>query len=321
MDERDGLLERFEDARGHLRGVAFRMLGSLDEADDAVQETWLRLRRSDTRDVDNLTGWLTTVTARVCLDVLRSRRSRREDAVGVRPPEPFDRSGAGSGPEQEAVLADSVGRAVLVVLETLTPAERVAFVLHDVFAVPYAEIAPILERSPDAAKKLGGRARIKVHVGAGEADVDVTRHRRVVDAFLAAIRAGDMDALLAVLAPDVVRRVDPVLLPAGGAAAVVRGARAVVEDARRLSAPGQEAELVLVDGAPGAVVVHDGRLTLALTFIIQDDRITEFEVIGDPARLAGLTVVTPAVGRAGDERVTGTSDERDLNPRSPDRTA
>jgi len=295
MDERDGLTERFEDMRGHLRTVAYRMLGSLGEAEDAVQETWLRLRRSDTRDVDNLAGWLTTVTARVCLDMLRSRRSRREDAMGVRPPEALDRSRARTDPEQEAVLADSVGRALLVVLETLTPAERVAFVLHDVFAVPFDEIAPILERSTDAAKKLASRARKKVHVGAAENgtekhDVDLTRHRRVVNAFLAAIRAGDMDALLAVLAPDVVRRVDPVLLPAGRAASVVRGARAVVEDARTLSGPGRQAELVLVNGAPGAVVAHAGHLTLALTFIIEDEKITEFEVIGDPARLAGLTV-------------------------------
>jgi RNA polymerase sigma factor (sigma-70 family) len=288
VSEQDGLTERFEATRDHLRGVAHRMLGSWAEADDAVQETWLRLHRSDTGDVDNLTGWLTTVTARVCLDALRARRSRREDAVGARPPDAAD-GREDADPEREAVLADSVGRAALVVLETLTPAERVAFVLQDVFAVPFDEIAPVLERSPGAAKKLAGRARRKVHLGGGDHDVDLTRRRHVVDAFLAAVRAGDMDALLAVLAPDVVRRVDPVLLPEG-APSVVRGARAVVEEARVLSGPGRAAEPVLLDGAPGAVVVRGGRVALALTFVVVDDRVAAFEVVGDPARLAGLTV-------------------------------
>ena len=291
MHERDLVAARFEDERGRLLAVAYRMLGTLDAAQDAVQETWLRLSRTGTSGIDNLAGWLTTVISRVCLDMLRSRQSQREELAGRQPPEPAGSTPARTDPEQEAVLADSVGRALLVVLETLAPAERVAFILHDVLAVPFDEIGPVLDRSADAAKKLAGRARRKVHVCADEPDVDVVRHRRVVDAFLAAIRAGDMDALLAVLAPDVVRRVDPVLLPAGRATEV-RGARAVVEEARTFSGAARRAEPVLINGSPGAVVVQGGQLTLALAliFTISDDKITEFDVIGDPGRLGQLVV-------------------------------
>ena len=216
MDEHDWLAERFEENRTHLRAVAYRMLGSLSEADDAVQESWLRLSRSDTSGVENLGGWLTTVVARVCLDMLRSRKSRREEPLDVHVPEPIVSREAGTDPEHEALLADSVGLALLVVLETLAPAERLAFVLHDMFAVPFDEIAPIVGRSPAAARQLASRARRRVQ-GCGRAlpDADLTRQREVVDAFLAAARGGDFDALLAVLDPDVVLRADRAAVPAG----------------------------------------------------------------------------------------------------------
>lgn len=291
MDERDWLAERFEIHRDHLRAVAYRMLGSLGEADDAVQEAWLRLHRSDTSSVDNLAGWLTTVVARVCLDMLRSRRSRREQPLGWSLPESVDPIGSGRGgidPEHEAQLADSVGRALLVVLATLVPTERIVFVLHDAFAVPFDEIAPIVGRSSAAAKKLAGRARRKVRGGADVHHVDLARHRRVVDTFLAAIRSGDMEALLTVLAPDVVRRADRVALPSGAATAV-QGARHVAEEARALSRQrARFAEPMLVNGALGAVVAPRGQLILALTFTIEDEKITEFDVIADPTRLRQL---------------------------------
>lgn len=292
MSERDWLAERFESHRAHLRAVAHRMLGSSAEAEDAVQETWLRLARSDTREVDNLAGWLTTVVSRVCLDVLRSGRARREQPAGFELPEPTTPTGAADfgsrDPEDEALLADSVGRALLVVLETLTPAERIAFVLHDTFAVPFAEIAPILGRSPEATKKLAGRARHRVQASSA-AGADHVRHRSVIDAFLAAIRAGDMDALLAVLDPDVVRRVDPVAVPAG-VPTTVRGARAVVEEARTFAERARDAQPALVDGALGAVVATDGRPTLAVMLTICDEKIIQFEIIADPTRLLQLNI-------------------------------
>jgi RNA polymerase sigma-70 factor, ECF subfamily len=204
MDERDLLAEHFEESRTHLRAVAYRMLGSVSEADDAVQESWLRLGRSDTDQVENLPAWLTTVVARVCLDILRSRKSRREEPLGAHLPEPIVSSEDGLDPEHEALLADSVGLALLVVLETLTPPERLAFVLHDMFAVPFDEIAPIVGRSPAAARQLASRARRRVRGAAPAPDADVARQRQVVDAFLAAARDGDFDVLLAVLDPDVV---------------------------------------------------------------------------------------------------------------------
>jgi RNA polymerase sigma factor (sigma-70 family) len=283
------LAERFEAQRSHLRAVAYRMLGSLGDAEDAVQEAWLRLSRADPGDIANLPGWLTTVVGRVCLDMLRARRARREAPSDLHLQEITEQAHGGNGPEQEAVLADSVGRALLVVLDTLRPAERVAFVLHDVFAVAFDEIAPILGRSPQAVKKLASRARRRVQVGADDAARDLSGHHRLVEAFLAAVRAGDMDALLAVLAPDLVRHVDPVLLPAG-VPARLRGARTVVEEARTLSEPARDAEPALVNGVLGAVVFRSGQLRLALTFRIEAEKITEFEVIADPERLAQLAV-------------------------------
>ena len=230
MDESDWLAERFEANRGHLRAVAYRMLGALSEADDAVQEAWLRLSRSDTSGVANLGGWLTTVVARVCLDMLRARKSRREEPLGVHVPDPIVSRKDGIGPEHEALLADSVGLALFVVLDTLAPAERLAFVLHDMFDVPFKEIAPIVGHSAAAARQLASRARRRVQGAAPVPDADLTRQREVVDAFLAAARGGDFDALLAVLDPDVVVRADRGAVPPG-ASRELRGARAVAEQA------------------------------------------------------------------------------------------
>ncbi|MGW7005603.1 sigma-70 family RNA polymerase sigma factor [Streptomyces sp. NPDC054933] len=287
MYEQDRLAERFETHRGRLRALAYRMLGSLSEADDAVQEAWLRLSRTDVSGVENLAGWLTTVISRVCLDVLRSRTSRREEPVGGQMPDHIwdDRdAGDRSDPEHEALLLDSVGRALLVVLDTLAPAERIAFVLHDTFAVPFDQIAPIVERSPVTTKKLASRARHKVRGTAAVPATDLARQRHVVDAFLAASRGGDMDALLAVLAPDVVRRADRAALPSG-VATTARGARAVAEQTVAFGRRSRFAEPALVNGAVGVVVAPRGRLLLALTFTIEGEKITEYEVIADPARL------------------------------------
>ncbi|MFI6729347.1 sigma-70 family RNA polymerase sigma factor [Streptomyces sp. R-74717] len=287
MDERDGLAERFETQRGRLRAVAYRMLGSLDEADDAVQEAWLRLGRVDADDVDNLAGWLRTVVTRICLDTLRSRRTRREDLTEQEVLDQLSNPSQGSPPEDEALLAESVGRALLVVLDTLSPAERVAFVLHDMYAVPFDRIAPIVERTPVATKKLASRARHKVQGSPVVPAAELARHRQVVSAFLAAARAGDLTAILAVLAPDVMRRADPAALPPGGATEV-RGARAVAEGTVALARRSQLAELALVDGAVGVVVAPRGRLLFALAFTIEDDRIAEYEVIAAPAHLRRL---------------------------------
>lgn len=288
MPEQDLRARRFEEHRTHLRAVAQRLLGSAAEADDAVQEAWLRYDRADTSGVGNLRGWLTTVVSRVCLDALRSRAARREQPAGWELP---DRDSGGPDPQEEAQLADSVGRALLVVLDRLGPAERVALVLHDVFGLPFGDVATVLQRSPDAAKKLAGRARRKVRVPAEELTGDLAAHRRVVEAFLDAVRRADLDALLAVLAPDVVRRADPIALPRG-AAAVVRGAREVAAEARALSPRrARHARTALLDGAVGAIVVSPaGRMAAALTFTIADGRITAYEVIADPTRLARLHV-------------------------------
>ncbi|MFE5120793.1 sigma-70 family RNA polymerase sigma factor [Streptomyces sp. NPDC056669] len=283
----DGLAERFEKHRGPLRAVAYRMLGSLGEADDAVQETWLRLSRADAEAVGNLSGWLRTVVSRICLDMLRSRTARREEPVGPELPDLARETGDGGDPEEEAVLADSVGRALLVVLDTLGPAERIAFVLHDVFAVPFDRIAPIVERSPVAAKKLASRARQKVRGVAAVPRAELDRQRRTVDAFLAAARGGDMAALLAVLDPDVVRRADRAALPEG-APTVARGARAVAEETAGFAPRSRLAEPALVNGAVGIVVAPRGRLLLALTLTVEDERITAYEVIADPGRLSRL---------------------------------
>jgi RNA polymerase sigma factor (sigma-70 family) len=285
MDEHEWLAGRFEEHRTHLRAVAYRMLGSVSEADDAVQETWLRLSRSDTSEVENLGGWLTTVLARVCLDMLRSRKSRREESLGARVPEPIAGRADGADPEQEALLSDSVGLALLVVLETLTPAERLAFVLHDMFAVPFDEIAPVVGRSPDAARQLASRARRRVRGADTSYEPDHTRQREVVDAFLAAARDGDFDALVAVLDPDVVLRSDRAALPAG-VPREVHGAPAVAR--RALVGRARAARPALVDGAVGVVVAPRGRLLMVLDFKIRDGKIVEIDAVADPERLNQL---------------------------------
>ena len=261
------------------------MLGSPSEADDAVQEVWLRLRRSDTADIENLGGWLTTVVSRVSLDMLRTRASRREDPSASGKAEPAVRSDAATDPEHEALLADSVGIAMLVVLDALTPAERLAFVLHDMFAVPFDEIAPIAGRSPAAVRQLASRARRRVHGGDSRPDPDIARQREVVEAFLAAARRGDFDALLAVLDPDVVLRVDA---SAGPASAVreVRGAAAVAKLARAGGVG--ETQPALVNGAVGIVVAPGGRLVVVLAFTVRADRIVGIDVVADPERLRQL---------------------------------
>ncbi|MFI0787371.1 sigma-70 family RNA polymerase sigma factor [Streptomyces lydicus] len=288
MDEQQGLAARFEAQRGRLRAVAYRMLGSPTEAEDAVQETWLRLARTDDSGVDNLPAWLTTVVSRVCLDMLRARTARREELTGQEElPDRVPEADDGSDPEHEAFLADAVGRALLVVLDTLAPAERVAFVLHDLFAVPFDLIAPIVERSPVTTKKLASRARHKVRGTPAVPAAELTRQRRVVEAFLAAARGGDLDELLAVLAPDVVRRVDPAALRAGGAAEL-RGARAVAEETVLLARNARFAAPALVDGTVGLVVAPHGRLLFVLTVTTEDGRVTAYDVIAAPARLRRL---------------------------------
>jgi RNA polymerase sigma factor (sigma-70 family) len=289
MNEHDFLAEQFEENRTHLRAVAYRMLGSLSEADDAVQEAWLRLSRSDTSGVQNLGGWLTTVVSRVCLDMLRSRRIRREEPLGQPPggrvPDPILSRGDRIDPEHEVLLADSVGPALLVVLETLAPAERLAFVLHDMFAVPFDEIASIVGRSPTAARQLASRARRRVQGASPVSDADLTRQREVVDAFLAAARGGDFDALVAVLDPDVVLRSDRGAVPAG-ASREVRGAAAVARRAAKGRA--RAARPALVNGEMGVVVAPRGRLLMVLGFTISDGKIVEIDAIGDPERLRQL---------------------------------
>jgi RNA polymerase sigma-70 factor (ECF subfamily) len=285
--DQDLLAERFEEHRGHLRAVAYRMLGSLSDADDAVQEAWLRLSRSDTSGVENLGGWLTTVVARVCLNMLRTRASRREEPLDdVHVPEPIVSSRDGVAPEQEALLADSVGLALLVVLETLTPAERLALVLHDMFGVPFDEIAALVERTPAAARQLASRARRRVG-GAHVPDGDRDRQRELVDAFLAAARGADFDALVAVLDPDVVLRIDrgP---KARKAPREVRGARAVAERGVAFSRLAPLARPALVNGAAGLVVARHGRLLGVAGFTVTHRKIVEIELLMDPARLREL---------------------------------
>jgi RNA polymerase sigma factor (sigma-70 family) len=287
MSDRDYLAERFEEHRTHLRAVAYRMLGSLSEVDDAVQEAWLRLSRVDPAGIDNLGGWLTTVVARVCLDMLRSRQSRREEPFTPDAPEPVATGTHGSSPEQEALLADSVGLALLVVLDRLTPAERLAFVLHDMFGVPFEEIAPIVGRSAEAARQLASRARRRVR-GGGAPDPDLVRQREVVEAFIAALRGGDFQGLLAVLDPDLVVRAD--MAVPRGAPSEIRGAAVWAKGAVAYGHLAQLARPALVDGAIGIVVAPRGRLMRALRFTIANGRITEIDVIGNPARLGELDV-------------------------------
>jgi RNA polymerase sigma factor (sigma-70 family) len=288
VDKSEWLAERFEQNRTRLRAVAYRMLGSLSEADDAVQETWLRLSRSDISGVENLRGWLTTVVARVCLDMLRSRKSRGEAPLDAHVPEPIVSREDRFDPEHQALLADSVGLALLVVLETLAPAERLAFVLHDMFAVSFGEIAAIVGRSPTAARQLASRARRRVQGSATVPDADVTRQREVVDAFLAAARGGDFDALLAVLDPDVLVRTDRGAVPPG-AWKEVRGARAVAEQALTFSKLVPFAQPVLVNGAAGIVGwLPDGRPFSVMGFTIRRGKIVEIDVLADSARLRHL---------------------------------
>jgi RNA polymerase sigma-70 factor, ECF subfamily len=287
MDDHDFLAQQFEEHRSHLRAVAYKMLGSLSEADDAVQEGWLRLSRSDTSDVENLRAWLTTVVARVCLNVLRSRRTRREEPLDVHVPDPVVSRDDGTQPEHEALLADSVGLALLVVLETLTPAERLAFVLHDMFGVPFEEIAGLVDRSPAAARQLASRARRRVQGAAPVPDADVADQRRVVDAFFAAARDGDFEALVAVLHPDVVSRSDGGALRPD-ASAIVRGAREVAARALTYARLSPFVRPALVNGAAGVVVAPDGQPFAVMGFTVVDGKIVEIDAITDPARLGEL---------------------------------
>src|SRR6478752_8974956 len=289
MNERDYLAERFEEHRTHLRGVAYRMLGSSSEVDDAVQEAWLRLSRADTTGIDNLGGWLTTVVARVCLDMLRSRKSRREEPFAPQAPEPI----APGSPEQEAVLADSVGLALLVVLDRLTPAERLAFVLHDMFAVPFEEIAPIVGRSPTATRQLASRARRRVQeAGPGDPPGEISRRREVVAAFLAASREGDFDALLTMLDPDIVLRADTAAAQMGADAEAI-GPRAV---AGIFSGRAKALRPALIDGAPGAVWTYRGETRVVFAFTFTGGTITAIEQIADPERIARFEVTPLKAG-------------------------
>ena len=287
MDEQDWLAQRFEEHRARLRAVAYRMLGSLSEADDAVQDTWLRLSRIDADEVENLGGWLTTVTARVCLNMLRSRRTRHEEPFGPHVPEPIIDPVAGVDPEHEALLADSVGLALLVVLEMLAPAERLAFVLHDMFAVPFDEIAPIVDRSPEAARQLASRARRRVQGHAPVGDADPQQQREVVEAFLAAAREGNFDALVAVLDPDVVLRADSGPgLPA--ATLEIRGAAEVAARALTYARLQLFNRPVLVNGVLGVIAYRDGRPFSVGAITVRGGRIVEMDILADPERLSQL---------------------------------
>ncbi len=285
MDEHDWLAEQFEANRTHRRAVAYRMLGSLSDADDAVQEAWLRFSRSKASGIENLGGWLTTVLARVCLDMLRSRKARREAHLGVHVPDPLVSRVDGIEPEREALLADSVGLALLVVLETLSPGERLAFVLHDMFAVPFEEIAPIVERSPEAARQLASRARRRVRGAAPVPDADLTAQWEVVEAFLAAAREGDFDALVAVLDPDVVLRAD------GGPTGLsrhVQGAETVARQALLWSRVDLTMRRALINGAAGVVTFLHGQPFSIAAFTIRNGKIVEIDFLADPERIAQL---------------------------------
>ncbi len=285
MAEHELLAAQFQEHRTRLRAVAYRMLGSLSEADDAVQEAWLRLSRSDADEIENLAGWLTTVVARVALNMLRSRHARREEPLGARVPEPIVDRADGLDPEHEALLADSVGLALLVVLDTLTPGERLAFVLHDMFAVPFDEIAAIIDRSPEATRQLASRARRRVG-SAPAPDADVPAQREVVEAFLAAARDGDFEALVAVLDPEIVFRADL----GGGISREVHGAAAVAGQARSYARLAPLARPVLINGTPGLMAVRDGMPLTLLAFTIRDGLVAELDLIADRTRLRQLDV-------------------------------
>jgi RNA polymerase sigma-70 factor, ECF subfamily len=285
MDQQEWLAGQFEDHRPHLRAVAYRMLGSLSEADDAVQDAWLRLNRADTSEVENLGGWLTTVVARVAFNMLRARNTRREQPLDVHLPDPIIDPTEGSNPEHEALLADSVGLALLVVLETLTPAERLAFVLHDMFAVPFDEIAPIMERSPEATRQLASRARRRVRGAAPVPDADLTVQWEVAEAFLAAAREGNFDALIAVLDPDVVLRAD------GGPTGIsqhIRGAETVASQALLWSRVDLTMRRALINGAAGMVSFLHGRPFSIAAITVKNGKIAEIDFLADPERLAQL---------------------------------
>jgi RNA polymerase sigma factor (sigma-70 family) len=282
VNEQDWLAERFEASRPQLRAVAYRMLGSLSEADDAVQGAWLRLSRSDASGIENLNAWLTTVVGRVCLDMLRARKARREEPLAGRLPDVLVDRADGVDPEHEALLADSVGLALLVVLETLSPPERLAFVLHDIFAVPFDEIAPIVDRSPEAARQLASRARRRIHAERAIPDTDLATQREVADAFLAAWRDGDFDRLVAVLDPDVVVRVD---FGPAGRSRVIRGAEAVASQALRYARIGLEMRRALVNGVPGAVALLHGQPFSIGAVTVRNGRVVELDFMNDPERL------------------------------------
>ncbi|MCX4408912.1 sigma-70 family RNA polymerase sigma factor [Streptomyces sp. NPDC059441] len=285
--------ERFEEHRSHLRAVAYRMLGSLSEADDALQEAWLRVSRADTSGVENLAGWLTTVVARVCLNLLRTRERQREESLDVhvdaRVADAVVGPADGRDPEEEAVLADSVGVALLVVLDTLAPAERLSFVLHDMFAVPFDEIGPMLERSPAAVRQLASRARRRVKGASPLPEADLARRHRVVDAFLAATRGGNFDALVALLHPDVVLRADKAVIPTPEPV-VVRGAHTVAKGAMAATGRAAFTGVALIDGTVGLAMAPRGRLSVVLAFTIADGLVTEIDVIAEPERLTGLEI-------------------------------
>jgi RNA polymerase sigma factor (sigma-70 family) len=281
MSEHEWLTEQFEALRNHLQAVAFRMLGSLSEAEDAVQESWLRLSRSDTSGVENMGGWLTTIVSRVCLDMLRSRKSRREESIEAHPPETFASHEDRSDPEQEALLADSVGLALLVVLGNLNPAERITFVLHDIFAMPFTEIAPIVRKSETAARQLASRARRKVKGAGKEPEANLARQRELIDAFLAAVHAGDFDTLVAALDPDAVLRDDR-----QGASRVTRGARALATQV--LGRAQAAAKSALVNGSIGIIVAPRGRLLYVLEFTMSHEKIVGIDLISDSTRLREL---------------------------------
>jgi RNA polymerase sigma factor (sigma-70 family) len=288
VTRQEWLAEEFERHRGHLRAVGYRMLGSVSEADDAVQEAWLRLDRSDPGGTDDLRGWLTVVVGRICLDALRRRKSRNEHLAGSWLPEPIVRMANDAGPERDAVLADSVGLALLVVLESLTPAERLSFVLHDVFGVPFEEIAPVVERSPAAARQLASRARRRVRAEAREPDADLAVQRRAVDAFLAAARDGDFEALLRVLDPDVVVRVDGgPNAPRPFARPPLIGAEAVASAAENFRGGADRAQPVIVNGTAGLLVTFPA-LSIVAAFTVANGRIVEIDLIADPDKLRGV---------------------------------
>jgi RNA polymerase sigma factor (sigma-70 family) len=308
MQEQQWLAERFEAHRARLTALAFRMLGSLPEAEDAVQETWLRLSRAESGEIDNLGGWLTTVAGRVCLDMLRTRASRKEEPLDTARPASPGGPRVGN-PEDQAIMADAVGLALLVVLDRLTPAERIGFVLHDMFGVPFTEIAPVLGRTPAAAKKLASRARAKVRGGQAP-DADLLSRWRLVDTFLSAIRAGDMQAILALLDPHVVRRADRWAIPTSepaellGSEPVARGIMLYARTAERF------ARLALIDGDPGFIIAPHGRLRVAIVLGLRSLKIIEIDVIAEPARLAELTITLPAQAGASDRPQASASPNR-----------